>query len=275
MLDVAEVLRHRQAGERDAQSRARRLVHLAEHQCGLVEDPGLAHLLDEVVALAGALADAGEHGDAAVVLGDALDHLLDEHGLAHARAAEEADLPALHVGGEQVDDLDARLEHLRAGFELVEGRGLAVDGPPLLDLQGLPLLEVEDIAGDVEDVALGHIADGDRDRRSRVGDLRAAHEPVGRFEGDGADEVPAQVLGDLEGHREGALVLALAGEIHIDQQGVVQRRDAIGRELDVDHGADDSGDAPFRDGGFLCHGCSPCRKGLSPRSMRRPRPRSP
>jgi hypothetical protein len=38
---------------------------------------------------------------------------LDQHGLADARAAEEADLAALGVGRQQVDDLDAGDEDLR------------------------------------------------------------------------------------------------------------------------------------------------------------------
>ena len=80
----------------------------------LSKTPGLFHLVDEVVALTGALADTGEHRDTAVVLRDALDHLLDEDGLADAGAAEQADLAALHVRGEQVDDLDAGLEQLRS-----------------------------------------------------------------------------------------------------------------------------------------------------------------
>ena len=64
---VAEVLRHRQAGEADAQARARRLVHLAVDERDLVDHLGLGHLEQEVVALARALADAGEDGDAAVL----------------------------------------------------------------------------------------------------------------------------------------------------------------------------------------------------------------
>ena len=134
LLHIAEVLRHGQTGQGDAQTGARGLVHLAEDQRGLVEDAGLGHLLDEVVALTGALADAGEHGDAVVVVGDTVDHFLDEHGLADAGTAEQTDLAALDVRGEQVDDLDAGLEHLGLGLELVEGRGLAVDGPALGDL---------------------------------------------------------------------------------------------------------------------------------------------
>ena len=109
---VAEVLRHRQAGEADAQARARRLVHLAVDERDLVDHPRLGHLEQQVVALARALADAGEDGDAAVLARDVVDQLLDQHGLADAGAAEEADLAALHVRRDQVDDLDAGLEDL-------------------------------------------------------------------------------------------------------------------------------------------------------------------
>ena len=103
------------AARADPQADAGRLVHLAVDEGGLVDDAGLLHLEPHVGALAGALADAGEHRDAAVLLGHPVDHLLDDDGLAHAGPAEEADLAALHVGLEQVDDLDAGLEHLGPG----------------------------------------------------------------------------------------------------------------------------------------------------------------
>ena len=64
---VAEVLGHGQRREGDAEAGAGRLVHLAEDHDGLVDDAlagvadlGLLHFQPEVVALAGALADAGE-----------------------------------------------------------------------------------------------------------------------------------------------------------------------------------------------------------------------
>ena len=50
-----------------------------------------------------------------MLLGDVVDELLDEHRLADAGAAEEADLAAADVRGEQVDDLDAGLEDLDLG----------------------------------------------------------------------------------------------------------------------------------------------------------------
>ena len=128
-LNVAEVLGHGQRRERNAQPGAGRLVHLAEHQRGLLDDAGLPHLDDEAGALTSALPHAGEHRDATEVLRDPVDHLLDQHGLAHAGAAEQADLAARDIGGEQVDDLDAGLEHLaswtRAGRTAVGRDGSA------------------------------------------------------------------------------------------------------------------------------------------------------
>src|SRR6185503_18890587 len=98
----------------DAGAGARRLVHLAEHQraarlaaTALLVDARLDHLVIEIVALARALADAGEHRIAAIGFRDVVDQLLDQHGLADARAAEQADLAALRVRAKQVDDLDA------------------------------------------------------------------------------------------------------------------------------------------------------------------------
>ncbi len=242
LLHVTEVLRHRQRGECDAQTRARRLVHLAEDECRLVEDARLLHLDDQVVALTRALPDTGEHRDTTVVLRDTLDHLLDEDGLADARTTEEADLPTLHVRRQQVDRLDAGLEHVGLRLELVECRRLAVDGPALGDLELLALREVEHLAGHVEHVALGDVADGDADRRTRVGDDSAADQAVGRLEGDRADERVTQVLCDLEGQSEGLLPLALTGQVDVDGQRVVDLGDGVGRELDVDDGADHAGD---------------------------------
>jgi hypothetical protein len=189
-----------------------------------------------VVALAGALADAREHRGATEVLGDALDHLLDQHRLAHAGAAEQADLAADHVRGEQVEDLDAGLQHLGLALELVERRRLAVDAPQVAgDLQvGL----VEAVAQRVEDVALDLVADRHGDRTAEVGDLLAADQAVGGLHRDGAHQVVAQVLGDLQGER-----LREVTERHLDGQGVVQLGNLVARELDVDDGAGDADDA--------------------------------
>src|SRR5690606_31548596 len=92
---IAEVLGHREAGEADARAGARHFVHLAEHERRLFKHARVFHFVIEVVAFAHAFADAGEYRVAAVLRRDVADKLLDEHGLAHAGAAEEADLAAL------------------------------------------------------------------------------------------------------------------------------------------------------------------------------------
>ena len=76
--------------------------------------PAVRHLVVEVVALARALADAGEHRHAAVELGDVVDQLHDDDRLADAGAAERADLAALQERADQIDDLDAGRQHLAA-----------------------------------------------------------------------------------------------------------------------------------------------------------------
>ena len=149
---VAELFGYCKAGECDAETCARRLVHLAEHEGGLggvdlfhvdvLEVPlaflhaffelfavlhyaGFDHLAQQVVALACAFADAGEYGEAVVALGDVVDELHDEHGLAYAGSAEEADLAALGIGFEQVDYLDAGEEDLGGDCQFIEfGCGL-------------------------------------------------------------------------------------------------------------------------------------------------------
>ena len=59
---------------------------------------------------------------------DVVDKLHDEYGLSYAGAAEEAYLSALHVGFEQVNDLDASGEHLFRSREFFKFRSLTVYG---------------------------------------------------------------------------------------------------------------------------------------------------
>ena len=156
---VAEVLGDGQRRQPDAQARARRLRHLSvdERRARLagvldVDDAALLELEPEVVALARAFADAAEHRHAAVLQGDVVDQLHDDDGLADAGAAEQADLAALQVRLEQVDDLDAGLEHLQLGRLVLEGRRGAVNRPALLRLDR-PIRKVDRLAEHVQHAA--------------------------------------------------------------------------------------------------------------------------
>ena len=201
---VAEALGHGEAGERHAQAVARRLVHLAEHHRHLglrevveLDDLGLDHLVVEVVALARALADAGEHRQARVLGGDVVDELEHVHGLADAGAAEQADLAALGERADEVDHLDAGLEQLDRGRELVElGRGL-VDRAALVGLDRAAL--VDRAAEHVHDAPERALAHRHRDRRAGVCHLHAAAQAVGGAERDAAHDAVAELLLDLEG----------------------------------------------------------------------------
>ena len=65
---ITEVLSLGQSSQTDAQTRSRRLVHLAVNQAGLVDNAGLAHLQEQVGTLTSTLAYAGEHGRTAMLL---------------------------------------------------------------------------------------------------------------------------------------------------------------------------------------------------------------
>ena len=156
-LLVTEVLSHGQTSQSHTGTGAGGLVHLTVDKGdlgGLVlqaDDTSLNHLVVEIVALAGPLADAGEDGVASVGLGHVVDQLHDEHSLAHASAAKEADLSSLHVGGQQVHDFDAGDENLLLDAHLDELRSLGVDGQLLGGVDGAPL--VDRVADDVDDSA--------------------------------------------------------------------------------------------------------------------------
>ena len=194
--------------------------------------PRLDHLVIEIVALAGALADPGENRVAAVSLGDIVDELLDEHRLAHPSTAEEPDLPALGVGGEQVDDLDPGNQHLGLGGLVGEGGGIAVDGEGARALHRAAL--VNRLADDIEDAPERLRPDRNLNGPPGVAHLGAAHEALGRIHGDGAHRVLAEVLRDLQNE-------ALAEVLGLQR---VEDHRQLAFKVDVHHRAHHLGDPP-------------------------------
>jgi hypothetical protein len=99
-------------------------------------------------------------------LGDVVDQLLDEHGLADARTTKQADLAALGIGRQKVDDLDARFKDLRFRRLLGEFRRRLVDRAEALGVDRTTL--VDRVADDVEDAPERALADRPRTRPSEV-----------------------------------------------------------------------------------------------------------
>ncbi len=184
----------------------------------------------KVVAFAGPLTDAGEHGYAAMALGDVVDQFLDENRLTDAGTAEQADLAAARIGGEQVDDLDSGNEDRRFGRLVNEQRSLGVDRHGHVGADRAAL--VDRLADDVHDPAQRLGPDGNADLGAGVDDFLPAGEPVGAIHRDGAHGVLAEVLGNLEDERIGAVSGFERG----------QDRGQLALELHVDDGADDLAD---------------------------------
>ncbi len=261
-LFVAEVLGGGHPRETDAQARARRLRHLAEDERGLLDDARFLHLVVQVIALARPLPHAREDRDAPVLLGDIVDQLLDEHGLADARAPEEARLAAPGVRLEQVHDLDARLEHLDLGRLLLEARRRPVDGIELVRLDRAHL--VDRLTGDVDDAAEGFLAHRDGDRPAGVDHGHAARQAIGGRHGHGAHLALAQVLGHFQ-HQLGGVREDVGAAGTGDLERVVDQRELARLELDVHDRPDDLNDLALAHDRLLM----PRRSDAMPRRHRR------
>ena len=236
---IAEVLRHSQTGKCDSHSCSRRLVHLTVNQRGLVDNAGLGHLVVEVVALAGTLANAGEYGNTAVLFRDVVDKFHDEDGLTNAGAAEQTYLTALEVRRDKVNDLDAGLQHLVGSLLLLKLGGRAVD-LPLFFGDGLRLV-VNSFAEQVEDTAEGLLSDRDLDRRAGIHSLHASNEAVGGTHRNAAHDIVADMLSDLNDQ-----LLTVV----VDLDGIKQIGQMVGVELDIKHRTDDCHDRAYV---LICH----------------------
>ena len=136
-----------------------------------------------------------------MLVGHVADQLHDQHRLAHAGAAEQTDLAALGVGGQQVYHLDAGFQHLVRRHNVGEGRGALVDGLALFGLYRA--LAVDGLAHHVEHAAQGLLAHRHLDGGAGGGHRAAPGKAVGGAEGDAAHGAAAQLLHHFRG--DGAL----------------------------------------------------------------------
>lgn len=98
--------------------------------------------------------------------------------------------------------------------------------PAFLDLKSLSLFEVQALAQHVEDVTLGDVTHGHRDRTSRIVNESSTDQTVRRLHGDAANHVISEVLRYLESHLEIGLALTLTHRLHVGGQSVDPQRDA-------------------------------------------------
>lgn len=111
----------------------------------------------QIVTLTGTLADTGEDGVTTVGLGDVVDKLLNEDGLADTGTTEETNLSTTSIGSEEIDDLDTSNENLGSGGLVGELGSLSVNGETLVSLDGATL--VDRVTSDVHDTTKSGGAD--------------------------------------------------------------------------------------------------------------------
>ena len=232
VLHIAEIFGHGQARQCHAHTDAGGLVHLAEDQRRLVGHAALLHLAPQVVALTAALAHAGEDGIAAVLHGHVVDQLLNEHGLAHAGAAEQTDLAALGVRLDEVDDLDARFQNIGGGHLLGKGGGAAVD-LPAGSVGAHRRFAVDGVAQHVEHTAQCGLAYRYGDAVAGGGDGQTPAEAVAAGHHNAAHRLVLQMLLHLHG---------VARAVCLHGQRLIDGGQAPLREMYVDHGAGNARD---------------------------------
>src|SRR5690606_36299298 len=169
---IPEVLRHGQGRVPHAKPGAGWFVHLAEHEHRVVGHAGGGDIADQFLGFARALANPAEDRDAPMPASDVVDQLRDEHGLAHAGAAEQARLATAFERGEQVDGLDALEEDLGRRTLLGERYRRPVERAPLAARE--ILAGVDDFAEDVDDTAEEPFPDRYLERMPQVDDAGPA-----------------------------------------------------------------------------------------------------
>ena len=182
----------------------------------------------QVIAFAGAFADARKHRIAAMAFGDIVDQFHDQHGLAHARAAEQADLAALGIGRQQVHHLDAGDQNFGFGRLIDKGRGRLMNAAFFGRFDRAA--QIHRLADHIDDTAQHFGADRHHDLVAAVGDFLPAHQAVGCVHGDGAHRGFAQMLRHFQ-HQPVAVIRAF--------QRIQNCREMPAIKGDVNDGADD------------------------------------
>ena len=117
-----------------------------------------------------------------MALGDVVDKLLDQNGLAHASAAEQADLAALCIRCEQIDNLDAGHQNFGLGGLVNKQRCLGVDWRICGRVHGA--LFIDRLTDHVQDAAQSHRPNRNSDLRASISDWLSTGQAVGRVHRD-------------------------------------------------------------------------------------------
>ena len=127
-----------------------------------------------------------------LLLGNVVDQFLNQHRLAHAGAAEQTDFTTFTIRFEQVNHLDARVEHLLHRRQVLELRRLAVDRVSALAVQFLHA--VDGVAHHVHQAAFDLVAHRHGNRATQRAHFHAPLQAIRTIHGHGTHRVLADVL---------------------------------------------------------------------------------
>ncbi len=165
-----------------------------------------------------------------MTLGNVVDKLHDEHGLAYAGTAEETDFTAFAVRLEKVDDLDAGSKNLGADSKVFEfGSGL-VNRAQVFAFELGKL--VDSLTHNIEQTSFDLVSCGDGDRALEIDNGESAAKAVGAFHGHTAHCVLSDVLFDFENEFGAVFAVYFKRGVNRGQYHIV----AI--ESDIDYRAD-------------------------------------
>ena len=170
-------------------------------------------------------------------LGDVVDELHDEHGLAHTSTTEQANLSAFHVGLEQVDHLDTRREHLFLCGEFLKLWCLPMDGISTFHVEFFHA--IDRLADDIEHPSLDLVTGWHQDRTSCSDGLQSTLQTVGIVHGDTPHGILTNVL--LHLYDEVAAVGPDDFQRIMDFWQHFLRVESIGVVVNVDHRTDNLG----------------------------------
>src|SRR5262245_3053437 len=160
--------------------------------------------------------------------GDIIDKFHENDGFSDARAAEQPDLPAARVWGEQIDDLDAGFQRLDLGLLIDEFGSRTVDWIMLFCIDGRPF--IDRFANDIEHPAQRFGTDRDADASAGIHHVHTAYKTFRRVHGDAADRVFSQMLGDF--HHQ--VPLRVADRRVANLESIINGRERAARKFHID-----------------------------------------
>jgi hypothetical protein len=183
-----------------------------------------------------------------VSLGDVVNQLHDEHGLADTGTTEKTNLTTLGVRSQKINNLNTSNQDILTGTLVNEGWGISVNWSELVSFDGTTL--VNWLTDHIDNSAESLWADWHENWLLGVADWLATDETLSGVQSNGSDVVATQVLGDLEHESVGDT---------LDLQSVENWRQGT-LELHVDDGTNDLRNLAGLNLGGKLTGCEKFRK---------------